>query len=35
MRLYQTDGYEDKKLGEKDGKKLQQLADLFISTVTK
>lgn len=35
MRVYSTDGYIDKKMSEKEGKKLQDLANLFISTVNK
>ncbi len=34
IRLYQTEGYEDKKFSEKEGKKLTDLANLFLTTIS-
>lgn len=34
LRLYTTDGYVDKKLSEKEGKKLQDLASLFLTAIS-
>lgn len=33
MRLYETDCYEDFKIKEKEGEKLTDLANLFLSTI--
>lgn len=35
LRLYTTDGYEDKKLSDKEGKKLQELSILFYNSIEK
>ena len=35
LRLYTSDGYEDKKLSDKEGKKLQELSTLFYNTIEK
>lgn len=34
IRIYQTEGYEDKKFSEKEGKKLTDLANLFLTTIS-
>lgn len=34
MRIYRSDAYEDKKISDKDAKKLRELADLFLTTIS-